>query len=79
MLISPVWNKVLKIWDILFELINIKVECSKNYFNIFLHQEAGAFGNNIGKEPQKPHPKFKNMYIIYLLGLFALSAIQCKW
>ena len=46
---------------------------------IFLQQEARAFGNNIGKEPQKPRPKLKNMYIIYLLRIFALSAIQCKW
>ena len=30
----------------------------------FLRQEAGAFGNNIGNEPQKPRPKFKNLYII---------------
>ena len=46
---------------------------------IFLQQEARAFGNNIGKEPQKPRPKLKNIYIIYLLRIFALSAIQCKW
>ena len=24
----------------------------------FLQQEAGAFGNNKGAEPQKPRPKF---------------------
>ena len=45
----------------------------------FLQQKAGAFGNNIGKEPQKPHPQLKNMYIIYLLIIFALPPIQCKW
>ena len=45
----------------------------------FLQQEARAFGNNIGKEPQKPHPKLEIMYIIYLLRIFALPAIQCKW
>ena len=41
----------------------------------FLPQEAGAFGNNIGKEPQKPLPKLKNMYNIYLLRIFALPAV----
>ena len=46
---------------------------------IFLQQEAGAFGNNIGKEPQEPHPKLKNIYIIYLLRIFAVPAIQWKW
>ena len=45
----------------------------------FLQQEAGAFGNNIRKEPQKPRPKLKNIYIIYLLKIFALLAIQYKF
>ena len=45
---------------------------------IFLQQEAGDFGNNIGKEPQKPRSKLKNLYSIYLLRIFALPAIQCK-
>ena len=30
----------------LFELIQIEVQCSKNYFKIFLPQEAGDFGSN---------------------------------
>ena len=46
---------------------------------MFLQQEAGAFGNNTGKKLQKPHLKLKNIYIIYLLRVFALPAIQCKW
>ena len=65
MLISSVWNKTLKTWDTLFELISLEVQYSKIYFKIFLQQEAGTFGNNIGKEPQKPRLKLKNMYIIY--------------
>ena len=40
----------------------------------FLQQEVGAFGNNIGKEPQKLHPKLKNLYIISLLRIFALQS-----
>ena len=51
----------------------------QNMFKFVLQHEAGALGNNIGKEPQKPHPKLKNMYITYLLRIFALPAIQCKW
>ena len=49
-IMSPVPNKILKIWDIFFELINIEVQCSKNEFKILLQQEAGAFGSNIRKE-----------------------------
>ena len=44
-----------------------------------LQKEAGAFGNNIGKESKKPRPKLKNMDVIYLLRTSALPAIQCKW
>ena len=64
-LISAVWNKILKIWDTLFELIQIEVQSNKNYFKMFLPQEPGAFRNNIEKKPQKPRPKFKN-YVCYL-------------
>ena len=78
---SPVLNKILKVWGTLFELINKEVKCSKNYFITFLQKEAGtgAFRNNTGKEPQKPRQKLKNIYIIYLLRIFALPATQWKW
>ena len=65
-LIFPVWKKILKIWDTIFELIQIEVQSSKNYFNFFLPQEAGGFGNNIEKDPQKPPPKLKK-YICYIV------------
>ena len=42
-------------------------------------QQIGTFGNNIGKEPQKPRPKLKNIYFIYLLRIFALPAIESMW
>ena len=45
---------------------------------IFLPQEAGAFGNNKEKELEKPCSKLKNICIIYLQRIFALPAIQCK-
>ena len=48
-------------------------------FQNCLPQEAGAFGNNIEKEPQKPRPKLKKMYMICLQRIFALPAAQCKW
>ena len=44
----------------------------------FLQQEAKAFVNNIGKEPQNPPSKLKNMYIIYLLRISPLPATHCK-
>ena len=54
--------------------MQIEVQCSKTYFKVFFPQEAGAFQNNIEKEPQKPHPKSKKIctlyiYIEYLLCL----------
>ena len=45
----------------------------------FLLQEAGDFGTDIGRKSQKPRQKLKNMYIIYLIRIFALPAIQSKW
>ena len=48
-----------------FELIEIEVQCSKNYLKMFLSQEAGASGNNIEKEPQKPLPILKK-YIYHI-------------
>ena len=63
MLISLVWNKILKIWDTLFELMQKEVKCSKNQCKCFLPQEAGAFENN-SKRIAKAKPKIeKNMYI----------------
>ena len=53
--ISPVWNKILKICDTLFEHTQIEVQYCKNYFNFFLWQEVGPFGNNIETELHKPH------------------------
>ena len=71
LLISSVWNKILKISDALFELIQIEAQCTKNYFKISWSQEAAAFGNNIEKESQMPHSKLKkyilNIYRGYLL------------
>ena len=44
----------------------------------FFQQEAGAFGNDKGKEPKKPRPKLRNIYIIYSLRIFVVPATQCK-
>ena len=58
----PVWNKILKIWDTFFEF-KYRSTMQQKLVQIFLHHETGAFGNNIGKEPSRPRPKLKNMYI----------------
>ena len=74
-LILPVWNQVLKIWDILFYFIQIEVQCRKNYFKILLSQELELPWNNIKMELQKPRLKLRkyvyisNIYREYLLYL----------
>ena len=65
-LISPIWNKILEIWATLFEFKQIEVQCSKNYFKIFLPEVGGAFGNKMKKKPQKPGPKLKKIYVLYI-------------
>ena len=69
-LISPVWNKILKIWETLFELIQIEVHCSKNYFKISLLQEDG-YVINIEKEPQKLRQKLKRIGIFLYVYIIA--------
>ena len=64
-MISSVWNKILKLWSMLFELIQIEVQCSKNCYKNFLSQEAGVNGNILEKEPQKPHTKLEK-YVYYI-------------
>ena len=59
MLMHPVWNKTLKMWEKLFELIQIGAQCSKNYFKISLSQEAWASGK-IRKTTVKTTPKIEN-------------------
>ena len=44
----------------------MEIQCSKNHFKMFLPQEAGVFGNNIEKEPQKPRAKlYKYVYYTF--------------
>ena len=57
----------------------MKVYCRKYQFKFFFQQEAGGFGNNIAKKPQKPRPELKIVYIIYSLRIFALPTVQWKW
>ena len=45
-------------------------------FNFFLPQEAGAFGNNSEKEPQKPRPKLKKC-VCYIFTE-NLPCLQCN-
>ena len=63
-LISQVWNKILKIWDTRFEPIQIEVQCSKNYFKISHHKKLELL-ELTEKEPQKPRSKLKK-YVYYI-------------
>ena len=65
-LISPLWNKILKIWHTFWVYTNRSTMQQKLFQFFVLPQEARAFGNNIEKEPQKPRTKLENMYVIYL-------------
>ena len=61
-----------------FELIQIKLQCSKNYFKIFLQQEVGVFRNNIEKKSQKPHSKLKkDVYYTFIENICSVcNSIQ---
>ena len=48
-IVPPVWNKISKIWDTLFELIQTSTMQQKK-FKALVPQEAGAFENKIEKD-----------------------------
>ena len=52
---SSLWNRILKIWDTLLELMQIETQWNKNYFifHIFLLRAVGAFERNIDLEQEK--------------------------
>ena len=58
-LLSPVWIKILKIWDKHFDLIKMEVQDYKNYSKIVLLEKTETFTSKTEKESQKPRPKFK--------------------
>ena len=64
------WKNLLKRHP--FELIQMQ----QKLFQFFLPQEAWAFENNIEKEPQKPRPKLKKLYALYIS---TLSTVQRMW
>ena len=71
---SPVWNKILKVWDSFFELLKTEVVLlQQKSFQNFFTIRAGASGNNIEKEPLKPRPKLKK-YVCYLFKEDIFSA-----
>ena len=71
-LISPVWNKILKIWDTFFELIQIEIECIKSYFKVFFYHKKLEFLEITYKKERKSHTQnFKKYFIIYLQRIFA--------
>ena len=50
----------------------MEVQCCKDNFKILLPQEARAFGNNREKESQKPQPKLKKIFLLYIYGEYLL-------
>ena len=65
LLISPIWNKTLKVWDTLFELIQIEAQCSKNYFKFFLTTRSYSFWKQQRKGTAKATSKYEK-YVYYI-------------
>ena len=51
-----------------------EVQCSKNYFKIFVSQKVGAFGNNIERNSKSHTQNWKNIYIINIYWLLFLQS-----
>ena len=78
-LISPVWNKILKIWDNFSELIQIEAQCSKNDFTFFCRKKLELLKKH-RKRTAEATPKNEKKFLKKKIEkIFVLSAIQCKW
>ena len=64
-LISPIWNKTLKVWDTLFELIQIEAQCNKNYFKCFLITRSNKEKEQQRKGTAKATSKYEK-YVYYI-------------
>ena len=75
-LIFPVWNKILKIWDKFFELMQIEVQCNKNHFKIFFTTWSWSSFKWHRKGIVKATPKIEKIYILifYREYLFCLQS-----
>ena len=65
----------------LFEVIQIEVQCNKNYFRFFLPQKTAAFGNN-RKGTAEAGPKIEKylyFYREYLLSCNPMRVFLQKW
>ena len=52
-----------------------EVQCSKNYFKIFVSQKVGAFGNNIERN-SKSHAQNWIYIYIYIINIYWLLFLQ---
>ena len=54
-----------------------EVQCSKNYFKIFVSQKVGAFGNNIERNSKSHAQNWIYIYIyIYIINIYWLLFLQ---
>ena len=74
-LIFPGRTKILKIWDILFPLIQVEVQCSKIISKFLYHKKLELLEKH-RKETAKATPKIEKIYIlnIYREQLFCLQS-----
>ena len=73
-LISPVWNKILKNWDTLFEVVNIiGVQCIKNYIKFCFTTRSWSFWTEHRKGTAKVTSGIENfLYILYIYWEYLL-------
>ena len=64
--VSSLWNRILKIWDIYFELMQLETQCKKNYLTFFcnmkleLWNETFLWNKKIHAQNQQKY--FKNIF-----------------
>ena len=78
LLVSPAWNKILKIWDTLLSSSKKKYNAAKITSKFFYHKKLELLEITL-KKSRKSNAHQKNINIKYIQRIFALPAMQWKW
>ena len=64
--VSSLWNRILKIWDIYFELMQLETQCKKNYLTFFCNMKLELWNEtficNKKIHVQNQQKYFKNIF-----------------
>ena len=76
--VSSLWNRILKIWDMLFELIQIETQWNKNYFKFFCNVQLELWNGTLTLNKKSHGQNQQKIFQKLFLEIFDLSTIPSK-